>query len=115
MPPGAVTNAAPGFPKHPADTSSDGRGVTKKELRKMAYSRMSARALKERLERRIRGIIRGIRLRTGAAGRALRNLVAEAVARSVRIGAIVDELFARNRGKDVAKVYNWAFGRALAV
>lgn len=81
----------------------------------MAYSRMSVKALKERLERRIRGIIREVRLRTKAVGRALRNLVAEAIARSVRIGAIVDELFARGRGKDVAKVYNFTFGRALAV
>lgn len=81
----------------------------------MAYSKMSVRALRERLERRVRDIIRGIRLRTEATGRALRNLVAEAIARSVRIGAIVDELFARGRGKDVAKVYNLAFGRMLAV
>lgn len=80
----------------------------------MAYSKMSVKALKERLERRIRGIIREIRTRTKAAGRVLRNLVAEAIARSLRIGAIVDELFARNRGKDVARVYNWAFGKALA-
>lgn len=80
----------------------------------MAYSRMSVGALKERLERRVREIIRGIRMRTKAAGRALRNLVAEAIARSVRIGAIVDELFARGCGKDVAKVYNLAFGRMLA-
>lgn len=80
----------------------------------MAYSKMSVKALKERLESRIRDIIREIRLKTKAAGRVLRNLVAEAVARSVRIGAIVDELFARNRGKDVARVYNWAFGKALA-
>lgn len=75
----------------------------------MAYSRMSVRALKERLKRRIRDIVREIRLKTEAAGRALRNLVAEAIARSVRIGAIIDELFARGRGKDVAKALNFAF------
>ncbi len=71
--------------------------------------KMSTKGLRDRLEAKVLEIVRTVRARTGATGRALRNLVAEAIARSVRLGRIMDELFARGRGKDVAKVLNFAF------